>query len=142
MSDDTLTADEAKDFALENLKFPDYALIDLIEKADAGFVTWDAQPPRDINYQTHKLSFMDAIMTGLSYCGTNCIDDWVVLGPHALAVVRTLPHYYEKPESRGGKMTFVGTIGAVKIYAYPEAERFRFWSGHAEKCCGGLIINA
>jgi hypothetical protein len=141
MSDDALTVDEAKEFVLANLKFPDYALTGLIEKANAGHVVWEAHTPAAVNYQTHKFSFIDAIMCGLSFCGTNCIDDWAVLGPQALAVVRTLPQFVEKPETHGGKMNFVGMIASVKIYAFPEAERDKFWVGHAEKCCVGTIMN-
>lgn len=136
-----ISTDEAKDYALANLKFPDYALEGLMEKADRGFVTWDAATPHGVNYQTHKFSFIDALMHALSFCETNCIDDWAVLGPAALAVVRTLPQFVEKPETHGGKMNFVGMIGAVKIYAYPAAERDAFWAGHADKCCPCRITN-
>jgi hypothetical protein len=137
-----MSYDEAKDYAMAALKFPDYALEPLIEKANRGFVTWDAHPPTGVNYQTHKFSFLDAIMTGLSFCDTDCTDDWVVLGPAALAVVRTLPQFDEKPEKRSGKMNFVGFFKGIKMYAYPQAARDEYWTGHAAMCCAAKIINA
>lgn len=136
-----MSVDDAKDFALENLKYPDYALDPLIEKADRGFVTWDAAQPAGVNYQTHKFSFVDAMMTALRFCETDCIDDWGVLGPQALAVIRTLPHFVEKPERHGGKFTFVGTWGAIRLYANPRAEADAFWFGHGTMCCPGRIVN-
>lgn len=137
-----MSYDEAKDYAMAALKFPDYALEPLIANMAQGFVTWDAQTPVGVNYQTHKFSFVDAIMLALSFCKTDCTDDWVVLGPAALAVVRTLPAFSEKPERREGKMNFVGFIGGIKFYACPDAQRDLFWAGHAAMCCGGMILNA
>lgn len=134
-----MTEDDAKDFALTKLHFPDYDLEPLIEKADRGFVVWEYNAPQGVNFQTHKFSFVDAIMHGLAFCETNCIDDWAVLGPRSLAVMRTLPQFVEKPERSTGKMTFVGTFGAIKIYAWPTAEAHKFWVGHATLCCQGQI---
>jgi hypothetical protein len=140
MSDEAMSADEAKEFALHACTAPDYYLEPLIKKADAGFVTWMAVQPAGVNYQTHKFSILDAFMTALSFCGTNCIEDTIILGPNALAIVRTLPQFVEKPEHHGGKMTFVGTIGSIKLFAYPEAERDAFWAGCKGKCCQGRIV--
>jgi len=35
-----------------------------------GFVTWDARPPRDVSYQAHKFSLLDAFQTGLVFLRT------------------------------------------------------------------------
>lgn len=134
-----MNEDDAKDFALTHLHFPDFDLEPLIAKADRGFVVWHMETPPGVNFQTHKFSFIDAIMRALSFCETNCIDDWAVLGPRALEVVRTLPQYVEKPERSTGKMTFIGTLGAIKLYAWPRAECNKFWAGHGAMCCLGQI---
>lgn len=136
-----MTEDEAKDFVSEHLIFPDYDLLAMIEKANDGFVVWDSVPPTGISYQLHKLTMIDAIMTGLKFCGTNCIDDWAVLGGAALAVIRTLEMFVEKPERGRGKLNFVGMLGQVKVYAYPTAEQDKFWVGNANKCCMGAIVD-
>jgi hypothetical protein len=139
--DEEMSVDDAKEFALRACVMPDYYLQPLINKADAGYVTWSAVPPAGVNYQSHKFSILDAFMTALSFCGTNCIEDTVVLGPNALAIVRTLPQFVEKPEHHGGKMTFVGTLGSIKMFAYPEGQCDTFWAGCHCKCCQGRIIH-
>ena len=134
-------SDEAKDYAMNNLEYPDYALMPLIEKADAGYVVWDSAPPTGVNFQTHKFSLLDAILLGLSYCRTNTIDDWAVLGGSSLAVIRTLPHFAPMPEKSNGKLTQVGMLNGVKLFAYPDAPREAFWMGHANQCCRGTVQN-
>jgi hypothetical protein len=136
-----VSVDEAKDYVASKLIFPDYDLLPMIEKANSGYVIWCSAPPSGVNYQTHKFSFIDAVMTGLKLCGTNCVGDWVVLGGSSLAVVRTLPPFVLEAEPSSGKINRVGKLLNVQVYAYPTAAHDSFWVGHGTKCSVGTIRN-
>ena len=134
-------SDEAKDYAMNNLEYPDYAMMPLIEKADAGYVVWDSAPPTGVNFQTHKFSLLDATKLVLRYCRTNNKDDSDDLPQISLPEIRTLPHFAPMPEKSNGKLTQVGMLNGVKLFAYPDAPREAFWMGHANQCCRGTVQN-
>jgi hypothetical protein len=128
---------------MEQLPEPDFWLLSILkcEKA-CGYVVWTPTPPQGVSYQTHKLSILDAFQAGFRFLYTDCLNEWLVLGPMALAVVRTLPHFIEKaePPHAGSKINFVGTLMNAKVYAYPtmpDAETF--WMGRRDECALGSI---
>jgi len=108
-----------------------------------GLVTWDATPPAGVCYQTHKFSILDAFQTGFAFLRTRLTDEWILLGPVAVSVVRTLPQLVEdEPEVRGRCILF-GRIGRMKVYADPDMNDPLSWFvGCRGKCVKGLIINS
>jgi len=98
-------------------------IFDLRARADAGYVEWDATPPADTNYQTHKYSFVDAIETASNYIfgATNMVaGNWALLGLQAATVVATLPHFVprnNRVEMQG--VTYIGDLGNKKIFVDP-----------------------
>jgi hypothetical protein len=99
---------------------------DLRRQAGAGLVRWSAQIPATsyISYTEHKLSFIDALVTGSNfiYRATNRAKaNWVLAGMQATNILETLPQF----EPHGGADTEVegvsmlGTIGRTKVYSDP-----------------------
>jgi hypothetical protein len=86
-----------------------------------GFVMWEENPPSDTSYLHHKLTFIDAIETALSFVQTNCMDEWIVAGPRLLAIVRTLPGYQDFKEVRSlaEGLYRVGMFRTKVVYAWP-----------------------
>ena len=109
-------------------------IFDLRARADAGFVEWDATPPTNVNYQTHKYSFVDALETASNfiYGSTNLVaGNWALLGLQAATVVVTLPHFVprnNRVEMQG--VTYIGDLGNKKIFADPHFPTNEFLVGH------------
>lgn len=107
-----------------------------------GFVTWDATPPANTSYLMHKFSILDAFETGFTFLQTRSTDEWILLGPAAVAVVRTLPMFIEdEPQSRG-RCILLGRIGRRKVYADPDMETFSWYAGGQGDYVRGLIVNS
>ena len=109
-----------------------------------GVVTWDSIPPAGVSFQTHKFSFIDALETGFCFLRTRFTDEWVVLGPVATAIMRTLPQFVPKdvPETVGRYILF-GSLGNKKIYGEPDADNaLDWWVGCRGFCVRGTILNS
>lgn len=107
-----------------------------------GFVTWDAIAPANTTYQAHKFSILDAFQTGFAFLQTRFTDEWILLGPAAVAIVRTLPVFIEdEPQARGRCILF-GRIGRIKVYADPDMEALSWYVGCHGHCVKGLIVNS
>lgn len=108
-----------------------------------GFVTWDALPPAAVSYQTHKFSLLDAFQTGFAFLHTRFTDEWALLGPATVAIVRTLPQFLEHEPEPYGRCILFGHIGRMKVYADPNMDDPLSWfvgcHGH---CVKGLIVNS
>jgi hypothetical protein len=99
---------------------------DLRRQAGAGLVRWSAQIPAAsyISYTEHKLSFIDALVTGSNfiYRATNRVKaNWVLAGMQASNVLETLPQFEpaNASESEFEGVTQLGTIGRTKVYSDP-----------------------
>jgi hypothetical protein len=109
-------------------------IFDLRQRADAGFVTWDATPPASVNYQTHKFSIIDAFETASNFIfgSTNMVaGNWVLCGLQAATVVVTLPQF--NPKNNRTQMqgiTYLGDLGNKKIFADPHYPNNEFLVGH------------
>jgi len=109
-------------------------IYDLRQRADAGFVTWDATPPSGVNYQTHKFSIIDAFETAsnMIFGATNMVaGNWVLTGLQAATVIATLPQFNSKnarKEMQG--ITYIGDLGNKKIFADPHYPTNEFLVGH------------
>lgn len=122
---------------------PDFWLLPVIKRETAyGFVIWTSTVPPTVSYVTHKLTIMDAFQRGFAFLHTDCLNEWLVLGPEALAIVRTLPNFMEKPEppQPGAKINFVGILMGAKVYAYPTMiNAAEYWMGRMDSCVLGAI---
>jgi hypothetical protein len=98
-------------------------IFDLRARADAGFVSWDATPPSNTNYQTHKFSFNDAVQTASMFIfgATNqATGNWLLLGLQPATVVVTLPQFVARAnrvEMQG--ITYIGDLADKKVFADP-----------------------
>ena len=98
-------------------------VFDLRARADAGLVQWDATPPTNVSYQTHKLSMVDAfeVASQFIYISTNMVrGNWVLAGAQTVAVVTTLPQFvskYNKTTMQG--VTYIGDLSDKRIFADP-----------------------
>lgn len=109
-------------------------IMDLRARADAGFVEWDATPPANVNYQTHKYSFVDALETlsNFIFGSTNMVaGNWALLGLQPATIVATLPHFVprnNRTEMQG--VTYIGDLGNKKIFVDPHFPVNEFMVGH------------
>jgi hypothetical protein len=98
-------------------------IFDLRARADAGFVVWDATPPANVNYQTHKFSYIDAIETAsnMIFGATNMASgNWLLVGLQTATVVVTLPQFMarnNRVQMQG--ITYLGDLGNKKVFADP-----------------------
>lgn len=108
-----------------------------------GFVVWNATAPANVGYQTHKFSILDAFQTAFAFLRTRFTDEWILLGPVATAIVRTLPVFVEDEPQARGRCILIGRIGRMKVYADPDMEEpMRWFAGCNRECVGGIIENA
>jgi len=109
-------------------------LFDLRSRADAGFVQWDATPPANVNYQTHKFSFIDALETASNFIfgATNMVaGNWCVTGLQGATVIVTLPQFVSKNNrTQMQGITYLGDLGNKKIFADPHYPTNEFLVGH------------
>lgn len=109
-------------------------IYDLRARADAGFVTWDAQAPTGVNYQTHKFSIIDAFETASNFIfgATNMVrGNWVLAGLQTATVVVTLPQFVSKHNKTTMQgITYIGDLGDKKIFADPHYPTNEFLVGH------------
>lgn len=109
-------------------------IFDLRSRADAGFVSWDAQAPTGVNYQTHKFSIIDAFETGSNfiYGATNMVaGNWLLLGLQAATVVATLPQFVSKnARTQMQGIAYLGDLGNKKVFADPHYPNNEFLIGH------------
>jgi len=98
-------------------------IFDLRNRADAGVVIWDANPPSNVSYQTHKFSYIDAVETGsnMIFGATNmAAGNWLLLGLQPATVVATLPQFV--PRNNRVQMqgiTYIGDLGNKKVFVDP-----------------------
>lgn len=109
-------------------------IYDLRARADAGFVTWDANPPAGVNYQAHKFSVIDALETASNFIfgATNMVaGNWVLSGLQLTTVVATLPQFVSKNNrTQMQGVTYLGDLGNKKIFADPHYPVNEFIVGH------------
>jgi len=109
-------------------------IADLRARADAGVVTWDAQAPVNVSYQTHKFSVIDAIATAsnLIFGATNMASgNWLLAGLQLATVIETLPQFVAKGNrTQMQGITYIGDIAGKKIFADPHYPNNEFMVGH------------
>lgn len=109
-------------------------IFDLRARADAGFVTWDAIPPANVNYQTHKFSIIDAYETASNFIfgATNMVaGNWILTGLQGATVVVTLPQFVAKNNrTQMQGITYIGDLGNKKVFADPHYPTNEFLVGH------------
>jgi len=109
-------------------------IADIRARAQAGTVSWDATPPSAVNYQTHKFSFIDAIVTAsnLILGATNMVSgNWIILGLQAATVVQTLPQFQAKgnlQETQG--ISYIGDLAGFKCFRDPHYPQSEFLVGY------------
>ena len=98
-------------------------IYDLRARADAGFVSWDANAPQGVNYQTHKFSIFDAFTTASNFifsASNMASGNWLLLGLQAATVVETLPQFNAKGSRvKMQGITYIGDLGQFKVFADP-----------------------
>lgn len=96
---------------------------DLRQKASAGVVTWSGNAPANVSYPEHKLTMVDALMTGSNFIhrATNTARaNWVVTGTSGSTVIETLPQF--EPGSNSTEMEGVcevGKLNNIKVFTDP-----------------------
>lgn len=122
-------------------------IVEAMGNANAGFVVWDATPPRDVPYHQHRMSFLEAIHTGLAFCGTDTRDEWCVLGATGLILMRSMPEFIQCKPVVCGPLVYVGRHRTTFVYTDARERRpprggNEFVVGVAEKAARGLIQNS
>lgn len=135
-------ADVADKRAIERLAYRLTQIERLCVTADRGFVVWDATPPVGISSEEHKLSFVDAIMMGLTFCGTLLRDEWLLVGPNQLGLVRTLPAFEHSTGENIGHAMRIGTLhDIVSVYFSFKIASNQFWMGTTDRAAQGEVRN-
>lgn len=96
---------------------------DLRRGASAGAVSWSGIAPPHVDYPTHKLTFVDALITASNYIfrATNRAKaNWVVTGISGSTIIEGLPQF----EPEGDKTDFegiakIGKLNNLTVYADP-----------------------
>jgi hypothetical protein len=110
--------------------------------AEAGAVVWCSMPPNGVDFTTHSRTFLQAIFTALSFCETNMVREWVVVGQYGLSILRTFDKFIEHPGRRCGNVNiyYVGMLGIVAVYVKPSFEyAHSFCAGTNGKAAKGTI---
>lgn len=98
-------------------------IYDLRARADAGYVEWDATPPPNVSYQTHKFSIVDAFETAANmiFGATNLVSgNWIIAGLQAATVIQTLPMFVGKANrAQMQGITYIGDIANKKVFVDP-----------------------
>ena len=107
---------------------------DLRVRADAGLVTWNAVPPANVNYQTHKFTIVDSIMTGSMFIqnATNMVTgNWILTGLQLATALYTLPTFIAKgSKTKVQGLTYQGDIGNMKVFVDPHYPVNEFMVGY------------
>jgi hypothetical protein len=109
-------------------------IADLRLKAAAGLVSWDATPPANTSYQTHKFSINDAFTTGSNFIfgATNRVKgNWLLLGLQASTVVETMPQFRQKNNAtEADGISYLGDLGNFKCFTDPHYPNNEFLIGY------------
>ena len=86
----------------------------------AGLVTWDSISPSGISYQTHKLTFIDAIETAKNILyaaapktlppGMRINRWWMAVGLNVAVVLATLPQFIREDADSPPGFWYLGTL--------------------------------
>jgi len=109
-------------------------IIEGCRNADRGFVVWDASLPKDVPWHIHRQSFMQAIHTGLAFCGTDTRDEWCVLGAMALIYMRSMPGFEQVEAVACPPFVYIGKHKTTLMYT--DAAQHRPPRGSNEFVCG------
>jgi hypothetical protein len=96
---------------------------DLRRQAGAGVVQWSGNPPANVGYPEHKLTFGDALQTASSmihYASNRARANWVLTGMTGSIVLETLPNF--EPNGLDVDMAGVaevGSYGHMKVFCDP-----------------------
>lgn len=111
------------------------------KNATCGFVTWNASPPMNIYWGTHKQSFLEAVHTALVFCDTRLADEWLVVGRGMLPIIRTLPRFHEQVGAGDDEIMFIGRIGRIAVlYAFKMPSK-DFCAGCGDKAARGTVTD-
>jgi len=119
----------------------------LVKTASAGFVCWDAAPPRNESYSQHKHTILDAFNTGFAFCRTDTRSEWLVLGQAALQVVRNLPAFERRAPVPCHPFVYIGKLNGADVYVVSRnSESFQikdaeYFMGLDDRAAKGAIIN-
>lgn len=122
----------------------------VIERAlrnpDRGFVCWEAQANTKSQAYFHVRTFMNAIHTGLAFCGTDTRDEWCVLGPEALIAMRTMPGFEQCEPVVCGHLVYIGRHRTTHMYVEVNTDKpllggNAFVVGVSDKAARGVINN-
>lgn len=108
-------------------------IYDLRAAADAGYVTWDANTPAGVNYQTHKYSVIDALTTASNFIlgATNMASgNWILAGLQLATVLQTLPQFVSKMKVQSQGVSYAGDLGQFKVFVDPHYPNDEFLVGH------------
>lgn len=133
-------ADVVDKHTVERLAYRLAAIERLCETADRGFVCWEPIPPAGVSHWQHNMSFVDAVMTGLNFCGTKMKDEWLLVGTGALSLVRSLPHFkVDRGEETDRAMRIGVLCETIVVYFSWKTDPERFYMGTADTAATGLV---
>jgi hypothetical protein len=101
----------------------DIAAASDLQNCYMGFVSWYPIPPTGTPFWRHKSSLLEAFYLTLKFCKTDYTDEWLVLGADLMPLVRSFTKFKEQvPAEHEGSITYLGTLGNIKVYANPTIE--------------------
>lgn len=137
------------------------------DRADCGFVVWEALPPAvapspckfkflealqrqasfwlaKAQYRAHKLTLLDAFYTGLAFTQSQGVDEFLLMGQGTSVVVYTLPGF----EFAGDAVrvcqdiSYVGKLDRrMRVYLDCRLASDTWYVGHHVKAARGLCAN-
>jgi len=86
-----------------------------------GFVCWEAVPPVGVAWWRHKHTLIDAIYTALAFTHTDISDEWALVGPSLMPLIRTAFRFKELvPVMQEAGLILFGTIKNIRVFYNPE----------------------
>jgi len=81
---------------------------------ECGFVVWAA-------WWRYKFTLVDAIYTALAFTHTDISDEWVLIGPSLMPLIRSMHRFEERvPTVNEAGFVLLGTIKNIQVFYNPE----------------------
>lgn len=133
-------ADVVDKHTVERLAYRLAAVERLCETAKSGFVCWEPVPPAGISHWQHNMSFISAVMIGLTFCETKLKDEWLLIGTNTLQLVRCLPQFKTDRGEETDRAMRIGVLcDVIVVYFSWKTDPDRFYVGTTDKAAIGLV---
>lgn len=119
----------------------DIAIASDLQNCQMGLVCWCPYPPHNVPFWRHKSSLLEAIYLTLKFAQTDFTAEWLVVGADLAAILRTFTRFKEQvPVECEGAITYIGTLGNIKVYFNPTLEGNWWRAGCGFSAAQGYVM--